>query len=106
MALAEQPPAVDEKSRGDAKNKIEGISRLLFQLEGLLAGASYFLPPFEIRNLGSVISASRAKLDTIRAKLLPRQRFRFSKPDIIVNVDDPLLQVRTLLRSYVLCFLN
>lgn len=67
----------------------------MFDLDRQIANASYFLPPFEIRNAAETTACMRTRLAEARLRILPRRPFAFSNPLVIVEVQDPLSQVRT-----------
>lgn len=86
--------ANNDQERQGIKAEADSIVGALFDLDKQVANASYFLPAFEIRNSAEVTAGMRQRLGDARSRLLPRRKFCFSKPSVIIEVQDPLDQVR------------
>ncbi|GBG26860.1 Tubulin-specific chaperone C [Hondaea fermentalgiana] len=70
-------------SRLDLKQKLDGLVKTVGDMQKELAGATLYLPPYDIRQASDKIASATAKIENARVELAPRRKFAFgnkSKP--------------------------
>ena len=69
----------------------DNMSQCALQLEKGTANASYYLPSYDLKQCTATVSDIKQKVEAVRAELLPKKKFAFSKKVSLVEVLNPSL---------------